>query len=281
VNDDAGGSAVGLVTITVADMIWFVDSSTAAGGNGNLAAPFDSLPASAGGTGDCIFIADGAYTGPLALAINQVVVGEGAIPDISTVCGITLAPDSATPIAHRVARYLERQGLLERDVGNRYLTAEGVDTDRESPTNQLLGSSITYHIALGPQQGRKVFALQTLPDCRPENPLAQMVGKVAGLSLHAVVTTKAHERDKLECLCRYITRPPLSTKRLSLPRHGKVRYELKTPYSDGTTHIIFEPLDFIAKLVALVPKPRVNLTRYHGVFAPNSKYRIQAPDIYQ
>ncbi len=29
----------------------------------------------------------------------------------------------------------------------------------------------------------------------------------------------------------------------------------------------------IARLVALVPKPRVNLTRFHGVFAPNSKYR--------
>ena len=28
-----------------------------------------------------------------------------------------------------------------------------------------------------------------------------------------------------------------------------------------------------ARLAALVPRPRVNLTRYHGVFAPNSKYR--------
>ena len=53
------------------------------------------------------------------------------------------------------------------------------------------------------------------------------------------------------------------------------QYELKTPYSDGTTHIIFEPLDFIAHLAALVPKPRVHLTRYHGVFAPHSKYRAQ------
>ena len=42
---------------------------------------------------------------------------------------------------------------------------------------------------------------------------------------------------------------------------------------DGTTHVIFEPLDFIARLAALVPKPRVNLTRFHGVFAPNSRYR--------
>jgi hypothetical protein len=51
------------------------------------------------------------------------------------------------------------------------------------------------------------------------------------------------------------------------------------PFSDGTTHVIFDPLDFIAKLVSLVPKPRVNLTRFHGVFVgvphhPNSKHRI-------
>ena len=45
------------------------------------------------------------------------------------------------------------------------------------------------------------------------------------------------------------------------------RYELKIPYRDGTTHLIFELVDFIAKLAALVPKPRVNLTHYHNVFA--------------
>jgi hypothetical protein len=39
--------------------------------------------------------------------------------------------------------------------------------------------------------------------------------------------------------------------------------------------VIFEPLDFIARLAALVPKPRVNLTRFHGVLAPNSKHRVQ------
>ena len=48
---------------------------------------------------------------------------------------------------------------------------------------------------------------------------------------------------------------------------------LRRPYRDGSTHVIFEPLDFIARLAALVPKPRVNLTRFHGVFAPNSKHR--------
>jgi len=71
------------------------------------------------------------------------------------------------------------------------------------------------------------------------------------------------------------SRPPVSTKRLSMTRNGRVRYELKTPWRNGTTHVIFEPLDFISRLVALVPRPRVNLTRFHGVFAPNSKYRAR------
>jgi hypothetical protein len=54
-----------------------------------------------------------------------------------------------------------------------------------------------------------------------------------------------------------------------------VRYTLKTPYRDGTTHVIFEPEDFIARLAALVPKPRAHLTRYHGVFAPASPDRAR------
>ena len=115
-------------------------------------------------------------------------------------------------IAQRIARYLERQGLLVRDVEHSYLTAEGVDADPDSPMNQLLGSSITYRIAVGPQQGRKVFTLQTLPDCRPDNPFVDTVGKVAGFSLHAGVATRAHDRVQLERLCRYITSPDFSPK---------------------------------------------------------------------
>jgi hypothetical protein len=176
-------------------------------------------------------------------------------------------------IAYRVGRYLERRGLLERDTGNSYLTAQAMDTSDDDPSHHLLGHSITYRIAVGPQQGRKVFTLQTLPDCESDNPFSNSVGEVAGFSLHAGVATKTNERVKLERLSRYITRPAVSTKRLSLTHNGRVRYELKSPWRNGTTHVIFEPLDFISRLVALVPRPRVNLTRFHGVFAPNSKYR--------
>ncbi len=162
--------------------------------------------------------------------------------------------------------------MLERDAEHSTLALDAADED---PMDQLLGHSITYRIAVGPQQGRKVFTLQTLPACDPDDLFADTVGKTAGFSLHAGVAVKARERDKLERLCRYITRPAVSEKRLSLTAQGKVRYELKTPYRDGTTHVIFEPTDFIARLASLVPKPRVNLTRYHGVFAPNSKLRAR------
>ncbi len=140
---------------------------------------------------------------------------------------------------------------------------------------QLQGTSVTYRIATGPQQGRKVFTLQTLPEREDKADSSSRVANHAGFSLHAGVIAQAHQRDKLERLCRYISRPAVSEKRLAVTTNGQVRYELKTPYRNGTTHVIFEPLDFIAKLAALLPKPRFNLTRFHGVFAPNSKHRAQ------
>ena len=84
------------------------------------------------------------------------------------------------------------------------------------PSHHLLGHSITYSIAMGSQQGRKVLTLQTLSDCESDNLFSSSVGEVAGFSLHAGVATKTNERTKLERLCRYITRPAVSTKRLSL-----------------------------------------------------------------
>lgn len=97
----------------------------------------------------------------------------------------------AHTIAHRVGRFLERQGLLERDMENSYLASDAVDEDAMT---QLLGHSITYRIAVGPQAGRKVFTLQTLPACDPEDQFSDTVGKVAGFSLHAGVAARANER---------------------------------------------------------------------------------------
>ena len=47
-------------------------------------------------------------------------------------------------------------------------------------------------------------------------------------------------------------------------------FRLKTPWSDGTTHLLLSPLELIEKLAALIPPPRLNLVRYHGILAPNA-----------
>ena len=169
------------------------------------------------------------------------------------------APDRAEleqlvyAISERTGRYLERQGLLVRDMDNSYLALEPAD---DTGLEGVLGSSITYRIAVGPQQGRMAFCLQSLPagSLEESNSLG---ARVAGFSLHAGVAAARHERRKLERLCRYITRPAIAEPRLSLTPHGNVRYQLKTPYRDSTTHVIFEPRDFMARRAALVPRPRV------------------------
>jgi len=56
-------------------------------------------------------------------------------------------------------------------------------------------------------------------------------------------------------VCRYL--PELANTWVKIPIH------------------VLEPLDFIARLAVLVPRPRLNLTRFHGVFAPNCKHRTR------
>ncbi|MFT5115049.1 MAG: hypothetical protein ACI8P9_004392 [Parasphingorhabdus sp.] len=66
--------------------------------------------------------------------------------------------------------------------------------------------------------------------------MAKVFNLEAGFSLHAGAAAQAWERDKLERLCRYISRPALSEKRFSLTTSGNIRYQLKTPYSESLPH---------------------------------------------
>jgi Putative transposase len=49
---------------------------------------------------------------------------------------------------------------------------------------------------------------------------------------------------------------------------GDVVLQLKSAWRDGTTHIKMSPLEFMQRLAALVPRPRLHLIRFHGVLAP-------------
>ena len=107
-------------------------------------------------------------------------------------------------------------------------------------------SSITYRIATGKHAGRKVATLQTIP-AHADAPEGD-AGTVGGYSLHAGVTAEAHEGQKLDRLCSYIARPAISEKRQSLAPQVTVRYPLKTPWKNGTTHVEFEPVDLTAHI---------------------------------
>jgi hypothetical protein len=123
------------------------------------------------------------------------------------------------------------------------------------------------------------------------------------VSLHAGVAARADQRQKLERLCRYISRPAIAEQRLSLTPNGNVRYDVKgitsvagagmrrgDPAEDALPRRhdaryltpgllpsalraslrlfkiapgdLFEPLDFVARLAALVPKPLLQLTAF-------------------
>jgi len=80
--------------------------------------------------------------------------------------------------------------------------------------------------------------------------------RAGGFSLHAGLDIAPEQREKLERLCSYISRPPVATERVALTASGQVRYTLKTPYRDGTTHIVLEPLDLMAHLERTAPQPQ-------------------------
>jgi hypothetical protein len=74
-------------------------------------------------------------------------------------------------ISHRVAQYLERQGILQRDEEGSYLQLDEIYDD---PMQPLIGFSVSYRIAVGPQQGRKVLTIQTLPAVEADDDMPKL-----------------------------------------------------------------------------------------------------------
>jgi hypothetical protein len=76
----------------------------------------------------------------------------------------------------------------------------------------LQAASCTYRIALGPRAGQKVLSLRTVAG-RDEKTTTALCADAHGFSLHAAVRCGAHQRQELERLCRYITRPAIANER--------------------------------------------------------------------
>lgn len=174
----------------------------------------------------------------------------------------------------RMLRMLTRRGVLEQEAGQTWLADTDSDADQASALWPLQAAAVTYRIAFGPRAGHKVLTVRGAPP-REYRSGKRLCADIDGFSLHAAVRVPAHERGRLERLCRYITRPALAEERIELDSNGQVRLRLKTPWRDGTTHLVLSPLQLMQRLAALVPRPRGHLIRFHGVLAPNARLRAR------
>ena len=57
---------------------------------------------------------------------------------------------------------------------------------------------------------------------------------------------EADDRKGIEQLCRYITRPAIANERLSVNRECNAVLKLKTPWHNGTTHMVMTPMEYMS-----------------------------------
>ena len=167
-------------------------------------------------------------------------------------------------------RVLERHGRTLEGVND----APDAFADEEPVLASCYGASAANLQLLGAAAGQRTAKLVRplrLVESRTQGALAE----VGGVNIHAEVVVDGRDRQRLERLCRYIARPPLSLHRLDNHPDGRVWVRFKRAWKDGTHSVLLEPLDFISRPGALIPPPRFHMIRYHGVFAGHSSDRTE------
>ena len=176
--------------------------------------------------------------------------------------------------ARRILRLLEGRGVAGEDD----------PLAVNDPLMAMLGAaSIRSRIATGPEAGEPWRRLgdrvepvdEDEEGVEPRAAIPPRCVRQGGMSLHADVAVPARDRKRLERLCRYVARPPLALGRLEALTDGRLAYRLKTPWRDGTTHVVMERRELLERLAPLIPPPRAHQVRYHGVLAPCASGRDQ------
>ena len=184
-------------------------------------------------------------------------------------------------IALKVIARLRKRGYLPAEAETALIPAPDPLFQEHASMTAALQASVEQKIAFGPRAGGWVRRIGRGFGNEGELVLVKGVKTAAvnGFSLHAQTHVGGAQRQQLERLIRYTARSSLATDRLSTDDNGQLLYELKRPWGQ-TTHMLFDPLEFIEKLAALVPQPRTHMTRYLGALGPHSAIReriIPAP----
>jgi len=178
------------------------------------------------------------------------------------------ARDELEQIVRRVQRrahaWLRRHGHLDGRPPE--------ERSHEEPAQTALDACASMAMARG--------HLATLPDEEePRTDRLASPGKtsmavdVDGFNLHAGVRIETGDDAGREKLCRYAARPALALERLRRLAGGRVAYRLKYVGRGRGKHRIMTPMEFMARLAALIPPPRYPLVRYAGVLGPRSAWR--------
>ena len=137
----------------------------------------------------------------------------------------------------------------------------------------LSRAAVLSRAALDRRAGRGPMRIGADPDAPWVDRHVPRHAQDGGFDLHAGVHVAANDRGRLTELCRYLCRPPFGQHRLKQLNDGRMAVALQRPWEDGTTHLVFTPMELLERLVPLVPRPRIHLLLYHGVLAPNAPWR--------
>ncbi|MFO0613022.1 MAG: transposase [Polyangiaceae bacterium] len=202
------------------------------------------------------------------LALDGVYVeGEPGAPSF-----MALPAPSADEVLDVAQRTAKRVGaLLEK--GGRTLDGGDDASAKLAQDQPVLASCYSAaaegKVLLGERAGQRTARLVRPEDARADEPAAV----IAGFNVHAKVAIPAGDRARLERLCRYLARPPIAQDRLTALADGRLRYEMKKPWRDGTYAIVLEPLELLTRLAAMVSPPRFHMIRFHGVVSSHSSLR--------
>ncbi|MDC0679560.1 transposase [Sorangium atrum] len=175
--------------------------------------------------------------------------------------------DDVSEVARRVRErallWLRRRGYLD----------ERAAEERSNETIEPSALDACTQLALaGGAYLARPFEHKDSPDAAFERRERRFSAACDGFDVHCAVRIAADDDQGRERLVRYCSRPTFALDRIELLPDGRIAYLLKTPRR-GRTHRVMSPMEFMARLAALIPPPKIPLVRYHGVFAPRSSWR--------
>ena len=169
----------------------------------------------------------------------------------------------------RALRWLRRHGLLD--------DRSREERSNEAPEATALDACAQLALRIGPLEtvgprGRATPGEDEEAAFAPR-PGGRWSAEWERFRVHAGVRLAAGDDEGREQLCRSASRPGIALGRMTLLDDGRIAYRVRHPFGPHGMHRVMTPLEFLARLAAIVPPPRYPTLTYYGVLAPASKWR--------